>query len=648
MQDIVSSFRRGFLPLAGTALLIACAAERDASGPTATPDRVTPPTVAPRDEAAALFHPDSLHHFDITVEDSLWDWLNAHAQEEEYVPAKVEARGQEFGNVGIRYKGAYGTLKLCFDGAGRLICDKLSLKIRFDEYEGGQRFHGLKRLNLHSMVRDPTKLHDRLAAHLFNEMGIPTARVAHATVAVNGRSLGLFALVEQIDEAFVRSRFPLSGQGNLYKEVWPQSTDPGPYRAALETNAEDGDPAPMIRLARDLRNLTAENQGSALGASVEVDYLLRYLAVDQAITNWDGATTFYCSGDDCKPHNLYWYQDDRTGRLWLIPWDFDGTFGAQPVFAGLPEWNDLGASCEPFQAAAGTFIRPAGCDPLWQALARFYPGEYRKTVESFLDGAMDVVRLQGLIDRWAARIEPHLEKDPTRSQGMAQWRDAVRRLKETLPLLRRNARRRLDKVPSPPFGLSLAASSGFEGWLPIEVEGVVTSYCNRNSEVAHRLNAEAPLAGSRDYRLDFTFRNAAEDSSGAWKHYVTSGLPFPGGAATDLSGIRAVRFTAKADRARTVRLDIASNRYANPHSGVFYGWELVLGPEAKEYTLELADLALPAWGKPIPETIADILPMANGLQWTPFILGRNPMTGLLAEGTADTGHLRIDDIEFLP
>ena len=640
---------RGILTLTALCLLLSCSGDGKGHGPDINPGMVTPPTVDPQDAAAAsVFNQDSLYHFEVTVEDSLWTWLNTHVLDEEFVSANVKVGGKEWKNVGIRYKGAYGTLKLCFDGAGKLICDKLSMKIRFDEYEEKQKFHGLKRLNFHSLTRDPTKLHDRLASHLFHEMGIPAARSTHATLSVNGKNLGLFALVEQIDEEFAESRFPKSGKGNLYKEIWPQSTEPAPYLAALETNTKDGDPTPMTRFARDLKTITAENQKSLLGASVDVEYLLRYLAVDQVITNWDGATTFYCYGGACKPHNLFWYQDDLSGRLWLIPWDFDATFGTAPFFSGHPDWNDLEASCTPFKPSAGTSIMPAGCDPLLQTLARYYPEDYRKAVEAFLGGALDIPKLEGLIDRWADQIQPDLEKDPTRSQSLAQWKTEVRRLKETLPLLRRNAQRRLDKVPTVPFGLVLASVAGFEGWLPIEVEGVVQSYCNKNSQVSHSLNSASPLAGAQDYRLDFIYRNDSEDSSGAWKHYVTSGMPFVRGAATDLRGVRSIRFTAKADKPRIMRLDITSTRYTNPYSGVLFGWEVVVGSEAKEYTLELADLAIPTWGKAIPETVADILPVANGLQWSPFVVGRNPMTGLLEGGNEDAGFIQIDDIQFIP
>lgn len=646
MKLPILSTRFRVLPAAAAAcLFLFCGKGGEGQGPTDKTGQTPYPTATPRDSAASVFHPDSVYHFEITVEDSLWDWLNAHVLEEEYVPADVKVAGREFKNVGIRYKGAYGTLKLCLDPAGNLVCDKLSLKISFDEYGKKQRFQGLTRLNLHSLVRDPTKLHDRLASHVFRAMGIPAARATHATLSVNGKSLGLFGMVEQIDAAFAGSRFPLSGEGNLYKEVWPQSTEPGPYLAALETNKKSGDASPMTRFARNLRTIDAENRKSLLDSSVDVGYLLRYLAVDQTITNWDGATTFYCGGGGCHPHNLYWYQDDLGGKLWLIPWDFDGTFGAASIFPESRDWNDLDVDCS---AEANPFIMPAGCDPLFRSLAMYYQPEYAKAVGTFLAEAFDVPRLQDSIDRWAERIRPFLEQDPTRGQSTAQWKTEVDRLKDILPLLKRNAQRRIDKVPIALFALNRDSVNGFEGWLPTEVEGVVVSYANRNSEVSHGLNADSPIAGSQDFRLGFTFRNVSDDSSGAWKHYVSTTLPFTRGAATDLRGMRTLSFTAKADTARGIRIDIASAGYSNSTSGVFFGGEMMVGKEPKEFVINLADLAIPTWGAPIPEALEDILAAASGLTMNAYVTGRNGRTGLMEPGSEDPGFIQVDDIRFTP
>src|SRR5687768_9146957 len=78
-----------------------------------------------------------------------WQWLNEKATAEQYVPATVRFEGREWHDVGIRYKGGYGTLGLCVGPNGQINCDKLSLKLDFAELDPAQRFYGLKKLNLH-------------------------------------------------------------------------------------------------------------------------------------------------------------------------------------------------------------------------------------------------------------------------------------------------------------------------------------------------------------------------------------------------------------------------------------------------------------------------------------------------------------------
>lgn len=43
--------------------------------------------------------------------------------------------GQRIGTIGVRFKGQAGTLERCFDDYDRLVCSKLSLRLKFDEYE---------------------------------------------------------------------------------------------------------------------------------------------------------------------------------------------------------------------------------------------------------------------------------------------------------------------------------------------------------------------------------------------------------------------------------------------------------------------------------------------------------------------------------
>ena len=153
-----------------------------------------------------------------------WADLIAHAREEQYRAATQRVEGEVVGLVGLRFKGGISSLRNCVDGAGNVKCSKLSMKIKFNEYEPALRFHGLKRLNFQSIL-EGSRLRERLAYHLFREMGVEAPRAVHAWLVMNGEPLGLYGLVENIDGRFTDEHFE-RGDGNLYKEQWPGVVDP--------------------------------------------------------------------------------------------------------------------------------------------------------------------------------------------------------------------------------------------------------------------------------------------------------------------------------------------------------------------------------------------------------------------------------------
>jgi spore coat protein CotH len=113
----------------------------------------------------------------------------------------------------VRYKGSVGGFLAPCTAAGSVGArpgpktGKCSMKIDFDRVDPDARFYGLKKLNFHSMDRDPSMLRDRLGYSLFREFGVAAPRAMHARVLINGKLEGLHVVVEQIDGRFTDSRF---------------------------------------------------------------------------------------------------------------------------------------------------------------------------------------------------------------------------------------------------------------------------------------------------------------------------------------------------------------------------------------------------------------------------------------------------------
>src|SRR5205814_289689 len=87
--------------------------------------------------------------------------------------------------------------------------------LNFDRFVPGQTFHGLKKVHLNNSVQDRTFLSEKISRELFEAAGVPVPRAGNAQVALNGRPLGMYVLVEGIDKQFLRRYFD-DVSGNVY------------------------------------------------------------------------------------------------------------------------------------------------------------------------------------------------------------------------------------------------------------------------------------------------------------------------------------------------------------------------------------------------------------------------------------------------
>jgi hypothetical protein len=333
---------------------------------------------------------------------------------------------------------------LCFDQAGNRICPKLSMKLKFDEYVAGQRFAGLKRINFHAMYRDTSHMKDRLGYGLFRAAGVPAPRSAHARLVVNGMDLGLFALVEEIDGEFVEDHFrdvDGTGEGNLYKEVWPMWQVEGPYRSALDTNEELNPPVDkMVRFATALNGASASTFRAVLGQWMDVPTLVSYLAVDRLIDNWDGIVAWYCpnGGAQCFNHNFFWYEQVNADRVWLIPWDLDNTMQVPSPIRdgyGMPDWNASTSDCQLRQVFLGFYGRPPACDHVIGLMAQVLWSDYQARTTEILAGPASAAAMEAEIAAMEALLAPEVATDAF-GPGMTAWQQGVADLRADLPALR--------------------------------------------------------------------------------------------------------------------------------------------------------------------------------------------------------------------
>lgn len=404
-----------------------------------------------------IFDQNKLLTFELELPPSALASINADPAAEKYVEGKLTFEGESLSPVGIRYKGSVGAFVNCLSGtewnnpSGYKTCTKLSMKVKINWTDSGNKFYGLKKLQFHSQNLDPSQMHERLGYWLFNAMGVQAPRCVHARLIINGEYSGLYALTEQIDGRFADYHFENDG-GNIYKEVWPVNQDGEPlgesqYLHYLKTNEDENPSAEIIRsFGEEISEADDVSIQNVIINRMRLDEIIAYAVVDRTIRHDDGPFHWYCGGGYCENHNYYWYEDPVEETLHLIPWDLDNAFeniiyNQNAVTPIADAWGETSADCVPFSYGSFGFQqRSAACDKLTAGWASFTE-EYQTLKTQFIEGPLSTATVNQLLDTWSAQIEDatiearQLHDDAI---SLQEWENAVIKLKNQLDYARNN------------------------------------------------------------------------------------------------------------------------------------------------------------------------------------------------------------------
>jgi spore coat protein CotH len=242
--------------------------------------------------------------------------------------------GKALEDVGLRFKGNFTYMA----SSGGL---KRPIKIDLARHVSGQRYAGLKKLNLNNGVTDPSKAREVMACAVFRAAGVPAPRTAYAevTLTVPGKYdrefVGLYIFVEQVDRVFLEDRFK-NGKGMLLKpeglpnglaylgEDWKRYQQN--YRPRVEPDSKQQ--KRLIDFARLVNQAEDDRFRKEIGSYLDVDAFLRFLAANALLANLDSFLGF--------GHNFYLYLRPDSNQFVFIPWDLDLSLGTWPM-AGTPE-----------------------------------------------------------------------------------------------------------------------------------------------------------------------------------------------------------------------------------------------------------------------------------------------------------------------
>ena len=248
------------------------------------------------------------------------------------VPATLIVDGVRHPGVGVHFRGASSFFGV---PAGH----KRSLAVAMDFVDDDQRLMGYKSLNLLNCNGDPSMMSSVLYSMIARRY-IAAPKANFVRVVINGESWGVYANVQQFDRIFVEEKFEGGGKGARWKVKGSPQTAAGleylgddlePYKALYQIKSGDDekDWRALVELCRVL-NTTAPGQlEEALAPMLDIDGVLWFLALDNALVNSDG---YWIRSSD---YSIY---RDPKGVFHIVPHDmneaFSGTLHGPPGGGG--------------------------------------------------------------------------------------------------------------------------------------------------------------------------------------------------------------------------------------------------------------------------------------------------------------------------
>jgi hypothetical protein len=315
-----------------------------------------------------------------------FNFLQQQIRDIPYTYCKIELDGTALDTIGIRHKGFNSWWS----------SPKKPLKLDLNRFKKGQTYQGLQKLNLHNRASDPTFQREALCYALLDNMDVPSPRTAYCKVYLDDDYVGLYRLVEEVDNEFLAVHFG-DHAGNLYKQnasgsggyglEWLGNQAESYYpHLRLENHRNENNWLALVHFIDVLNNTPDAIFADSIATVFNVSGFLRALAFDLAINNYD---CYVNSG-----RNYYLYQDvGGDGKFHWLPWDYNLS------------WREDASLLEPDLALSPVLVRRLLAVP--QFLAEFR-AQYCVLRQYF---ATDV--LVPRIDATAALIRPALINDPS-------------------------------------------------------------------------------------------------------------------------------------------------------------------------------------------------------------------------------------------
>jgi hypothetical protein len=300
-------------------------------------------------------------------------------------------------NVGIRMRSS---------SSSQVNGNKKPFNVTMDAFVPDQDLYGFSTLNLNNGAVDPTLTRETISYRVMRDF-IPSPRTAYFRLHLNGTYWGLYILVEQPNKDFVRTWFS-SDEGTRYKGDRPGAAavntsrlnwlgaTPSLYFTSYEAKTPTHPNAwtDLVNVIDKLNNAPPATFKAQIEQVVNVDRALWYLALMNLLINSDD---YMGAG-----HNYYMYFDPTDGRMNMIPWDLNESFGVHGPATNpwtYPVLHHATSSQYPL-------VQKLLAVPEWREL---YFAHYRTAMTRWMDWANVLGPLNA---QYQTLIQPHVLTDP--------------------------------------------------------------------------------------------------------------------------------------------------------------------------------------------------------------------------------------------
>jgi spore coat protein CotH len=266
-----------------------------------------------------LYAADSLRTLFLDFERDDWEkeLADFHGTDVE-VPATLTVDGVNYPGVGVHFRGmsSYMMVK---------ESRKRSLNVSLDFTDKKQRLNGYKTLNLLNANGDASFMSTALYSHIARQY-MPAPKANFVRVVINGENWGVYANVQQFNKDFIQENFRTS-KGARWKVRGSPGGQSGldyvgediaEYKKRYEMKDGDADDwRALIALCKTLTETPLDQLEKALSPIMDIDEVLWFLALDNALINTDG---YWIRASD---YSLY---RDKDGKFHVIPADMNEAF----------------------------------------------------------------------------------------------------------------------------------------------------------------------------------------------------------------------------------------------------------------------------------------------------------------------------------